>query len=112
MKVADILRFAHERGEPIFSFEFLPPKTEDGIRQLLETVEALRPLGPTFASVTYGAGGSTRQRTLELVTRLKRETEIEAAAHVTCGGPLASGARARPRRDGGRWYPERPRVSR
>jgi methylenetetrahydrofolate reductase (NADPH) len=84
MKVADILRFAHERGEPIFSFEFLPPKTEDGIRQLLETGEVLRPLGPTFVSVTYGAEGSTRQRTLELVTQLKREIEIEAVAHITC----------------------------
>ncbi len=86
MKVTDILRFARERGEPIFSFEFFPPRTDDGVRQLFETVEALRPLGPAFVSVTYGAGGSTRQRTLELVTRLKRETEVEAMAHVTCAG--------------------------
>ena len=86
MKVVDILRFARERGEPIFSFEFFPPKTEDGVRQLFQTVEALRPLGPAFVSVTYGAGGSTRQRTLDLVTRLKRETEIEAMAHITCVG--------------------------
>jgi methylenetetrahydrofolate reductase (NADPH) len=81
-----MLRFARERGEPVFSFEFFPPKTEEGVRQLFETVEALRPLGPAFVSVTYGAGGSTRQRTLELVTRLKRETEVEAMAHVTCVG--------------------------
>ncbi|OFX24095.1 MAG: methylenetetrahydrofolate reductase [NAD(P)H] [Anaeromyxobacter sp. RBG_16_69_14] len=86
MKVADILRFARERGEPVFSFEFFPPKTDDGVRQLFETVEALRPLGPAFVSVTYGAGGSTRQRTVELVTKLKRETEVEAVAHVTCAG--------------------------
>ncbi len=86
MKVVDILRFARERGEPIFSFEFFPPKTDEGVRQLFQTVEALRPLAPAFVSVTYGAGGSTRQRTLELVTRLKRETEIEAVAHVTCVG--------------------------
>jgi methylenetetrahydrofolate reductase (NADPH) len=86
VKVVDILRFARERGEPIFSFEFFPPKTDDGVRQLFQTVEALRPLGPAFVSVTYGAGGSTRQRTVELVTRLKRETEIEAVAHVTCVG--------------------------
>jgi methylenetetrahydrofolate reductase (NADPH) len=86
MKVVDILRFARERGEPVFSFEFFPPKTEDGVRQLFQTVEALRPLGPAFVSVTYGAGGSTRQRTLELVSRLKRETEIEAVAHLTCVG--------------------------
>ncbi len=86
MKVADILRFARERGEPVFSFEFFPPKTEDGVRQLFQTVEALRPLGPAFVSVTYGAGGSTRARTLEIVSRLKRETEVEAVAHVTCVG--------------------------
>ncbi len=86
MTVADILRFARERGEPVFSFEFFPPKTEEGVRQLFQTVEALRPLGPAFVSVTYGAGGSTRARTLEIVTRLKRETEVEAVAHVTCVG--------------------------
>ena len=62
MKVADILRFARERGEPVFSFEFFPPKTDEGVRQLFATVEALRPLGPAFVSVTYGAGGSTRAR--------------------------------------------------
>ncbi|HEX7624333.1 MAG TPA: methylenetetrahydrofolate reductase, partial [Anaeromyxobacteraceae bacterium] len=84
MKVTDILRFARERGEPVFSFEFFPPKTDDGVRQMFEAVEALRPLGPAFVSVTYGAGGSTRARTLELVTRLKRETEVEAVAHLTC----------------------------
>ncbi|WP_242335718.1 MULTISPECIES: methylenetetrahydrofolate reductase [NAD(P)H] [Anaeromyxobacter] len=86
MRISDLLRFARERGEPIFSFEFFPPKTDDGVRQLFETVEALRPLGPAYVSVTYGAGGSTRQRTLELVKRLKGETEVEAMAHVTCVG--------------------------
>jgi methylenetetrahydrofolate reductase (NADPH) len=86
VKVVDILRFARERGEPVFSFEFFPPRTDEGVRQLFETVEALRPLAPSFVSVTYGAGGSTRTRTVELVTRLKRETEIEAVAHVTCVG--------------------------
>ncbi len=86
MKVSDILRFSRERGEPVFSFEFFPPKTDEGVRQLFRTVEALRPLGPAFVSVTYGAGGSTRARTVDLVTRLKRETEMEAVAHVTCAG--------------------------
>jgi methylenetetrahydrofolate reductase (NADPH) len=86
VRVTDILRFARERGEPVFSFEFFPPKTDEGVRQLFETVEALRPLGPAFVSVTYGAGGSTRARTVDLVTRLKRETEVEAVAHVTCAG--------------------------
>jgi methylenetetrahydrofolate reductase (NADPH) len=86
VRITDLLRFARERGDPIFSFEFFPPKTEDGVRALFETVEALRPLGPAYVSVTYGAGGSTRARTVELVKRLKRENEVEAMAHVTCVG--------------------------
>jgi len=86
VRITDLLRFARERGEPIFSFEFFPPKTDEGVRALFETVEALRPLGPAYVSVTYGAGGSTRARTLELVKRLKRESEVEAMAHVTCVG--------------------------
>ena len=86
MRISDLLRFARERGEPIFSFEFFPPKTDEGVRALFATVEALRPLGPAYVSVTYGAGGSTRQRTVELVKRLKRENEVEAMAHVTCAG--------------------------
>lgn len=86
MRIIDLLRFARERGEPIFSFEFFPPKTEEGERALFETVEALRPLGPAYVSVTYGAGGSTRAKTVELVKRLRRETEVEAMAHVTCVG--------------------------
>ncbi len=86
MRISDLLRFARERGEPIFSFEFFPPKTDDGVRALFETVETLRPLGPAYVSVTYGAGGSTRVKTLDLVKRLKRESEVEAMAHVTCVG--------------------------
>jgi len=86
VKITELLRHARERGEPVFSFEFFPPKTADGERALFETVEALRPLGPAYVSVTYGAGGSTRLKTVELVKRLKRESEVEAMAHVTCVG--------------------------
>jgi methylenetetrahydrofolate reductase (NADPH) len=86
VKITDILRFARERAEPIFSFEFFPPKTAEGERALFDTVEALRPLGPAYVSVTYGAGGSTRQKTVDLVKRLKRDSEVEAMAHVTCVG--------------------------
>ncbi len=86
MRVTDILRSARERGEPIFSFEFFPPRTDEGQRQLFATVEALGPLGPAFVSMTYGAGGTTRARSIELATRLKRETGVEAVAHLTCGG--------------------------
>ena len=81
-----MFRFAAERGEPVFSFEFFPPKNDTGVAALFDTLRALRPLGPSFVSVTWGAGGSSRGRTLEMVTRIKRETEIEAMAHVTCVG--------------------------
>src|SRR5215469_6328645 len=74
------------RGRPTFSFEFFPPKTEDAARQLEQTIADLRPLQPSFVSVTYGAGGSTRERTIEIVTRVKRETGIESMAHLTCVG--------------------------
>ncbi len=86
MKITDLLRFARERGEPVFSFEFFPPRTEQGVAALFQAVEALRPLAPAYVCVTYGAGGSTRARTLELVKRLKHEVEVEAMAHITCVG--------------------------
>jgi methylenetetrahydrofolate reductase (NADPH) len=86
MRITDMIRFAAERGEPVFSFEFFPPKNDAGVATLFESLHALRPLGPSFVSVTWGAGGSTRGRTLEMVTRIKRETEIEAMAHLTCVG--------------------------
>jgi methylenetetrahydrofolate reductase (NADPH) len=73
-------------GAPAFSFEFFPPKTEQGVANLFETVSALRDLEPAFVSVTYGAGGSTRELTLELVARIRREAGIEAMAHLTCVG--------------------------
>jgi methylenetetrahydrofolate reductase (NADPH) len=82
MQIKDLLA----RGRPTFSFEFFPPKTEEAARQLEQTIAQLRELKPTFVSVTYGAGGSTRERTIEIVTRVKREAGIEAMAHLTCVG--------------------------
>ncbi|NBD10991.1 MULTISPECIES: methylenetetrahydrofolate reductase [NAD(P)H] [Corallococcus] len=73
-------------SRPSFSFEFFPPKTDAGVAALLRTVEELAPLDPGFVSVTYGAGGSTRDRTVELVTHIKQHTGIEAMAHLTCVG--------------------------
>jgi methylenetetrahydrofolate reductase (NADPH) len=73
-------------SNPCFSFEFFPPKTDEGTANLLKTLEDLAPLEPGFVSVTYGAGGSTRDRTVDLVTRIKRTTGIEAMAHLTCVG--------------------------
>ena len=86
MRISDLLQFAAERGEPVFSFEFFPPRTDEGRAAFVDAVRRLRPLGPGFVSVTWGAGGSTRGRTLEMVMCCKREFEIEAMAHVTCAG--------------------------
>ena len=80
MKIADIYR----RTQPAISFEFFPPKTDDAELKLFETVETLRPLKPSFVSVTYGAMGSTRSNTLRIVEQIKSKTGIEAAAHLTC----------------------------
>lgn len=77
-------RLAHKR--PVFSFEFFPPKTEKGEAVLWRSLEQLAPLSPDFVSVTYGAGGSTRTRTLDIVARIKRELGIEPMAHLTCVG--------------------------
>src|SRR5947208_3544377 len=82
MKIKELLT----RGRPTFSFEFFPPKSEEAARQLEQTITELQPLKPSFVSVTYGAGGSTRERTIEIVTKVKRETGIEAMAHLTCAG--------------------------
>jgi methylenetetrahydrofolate reductase (NADPH) len=66
------------------SFEFFPPKTEEMEKQLWQSVKRLEPLGPSFVSVTYGAGGSTRERTHATVRRIRNETAIAPAAHLTC----------------------------
>src|SRR4051812_27477503 len=71
---------------PSFSFEFFPPKTEEGERNLWNAIAALKPLGPDYVSVTYGAGGSTRDKTLDIVERIRREYGLEAMAHFTCVG--------------------------
>ena len=59
---------------PVFSIEFFPPKTPAGVEQLFETVQALKPLGPDYVSVTYGAGGATRDGTVEIAERIKSDT--------------------------------------
>jgi methylenetetrahydrofolate reductase (NADPH) len=71
---------------PCFSFEFFPPKTDAGVVSLFDTLRELKELEPDFVSVTYGAGGSTQQRTTEIVSRIKRDVGIEAMAHLTCVG--------------------------
>src|SRR5437588_8288682 len=74
------------KGEPTFSFEFFPPKTEQGEGNLRATLEDLRALAPDFVSVTYGAGGSTRDKTVELTKWIKQDLRIEAMAHLSCVG--------------------------
>ena len=79
VKISDILR----QGRSI-SFEFFPPKTEEAEATLERTLHELEPLAPSYVSVTYGAGGTTRERTHDIVTRINRETGMTAMAHLTC----------------------------
>jgi methylenetetrahydrofolate reductase (NADPH) len=73
-----------DAGPPRVSFEFFPPKTEEMETRLWEVIKRLEPLAPRFVSVTYGAGGSTRERTHATVRRIRGETSLEPAAHLTC----------------------------
>jgi methylenetetrahydrofolate reductase (NADPH) len=83
-RALDAPLFADLSGDIGVSFEFFPPKTEKMETQLWEAIQTLAPLGPRFVSVTYGAGGSTRERTHATVARIQRETPLSAAAHLTC----------------------------
>jgi methylenetetrahydrofolate reductase (NADPH) len=78
--------FAEPRGDIEVSFEFFPPKSDAMAETLWRSIETLAPLHPRFVSVTYGAGGSTRERTHATVARLVRETDLTPAAHLTCVG--------------------------
>lgn len=75
---------------PSISFEFFPPKTDEGEAKLWATIAALQPLAPTFVSVTYGAGGSSRDRTVGITARIQAETSITSMAHLTCVNATAS----------------------
>ena len=82
MRIAEIL----EQRRPVFSFEFFPPKTEEGQRTLGASLEVLRDDAPDFVSMTYGAGGTTRNSTVELTRWIKQDLGIEAMAHLSCVG--------------------------
>ncbi len=82
MRISDKLGTGH----PVFSFEFFPPKTEQGEHDLWAVLQELTELKPSFVSVTYGAGGSTRSKTVSLTQRIQNELGIDALAHLTCVG--------------------------
>lgn len=83
MRIGDL----YEHGRPVFSFEFFPPKTDESVEELLRTVRELKEVSnPDWVSVTYGAGGSTRSRTLDCVRRVQTELGIPAMAHLACMG--------------------------
>ena len=82
MKIRDIFKTTR----PTISFEFFPPRDEAAMNNLLETLSRLRDLRPSFTSCTYGAGGSTRARTLEVTLKIKQQFGLEAMAHFTCVG--------------------------
>ncbi len=89
MRISDAL--AAQR--PFFSFEFFPPKNDEAHAQLLETARTLRELRPAFVSVTYGAGGSTRSRTVEVSKQIRHDVGLNVMAHVTCVGSSRSDLR-------------------
>ncbi len=82
MKISDILKTTR----PTISFEFFPPKNDEAMANLLETLARLHELRPSFATCTYGAGGGTRARTLEVTLKIKEQFGLEAMAHFTCVG--------------------------
>jgi methylenetetrahydrofolate reductase (NADPH) len=90
MRISERLR----SRAPFFSFEFFPPKTDAGVASLMDALATLRALEPAYVSVTYGAGGSTRDRSVEIAKRIKHEVGIEVLAHVTCAGSTADQLRA------------------
>ena len=83
---ASTIRELIASGERSFSFEFFPPKDEEGERQLWKAIRELEPLQPTFVSVTYGAGGSTRDRTVRVIERIAHDTSMTPVGHLTCVG--------------------------
>lgn len=90
MRIRELL----STGQPCISFEFFPPKDEAGFARLRQTLASLRELRPTYVSVTYGAGGSTRRQTLELVTRIHDDYGVTPMAHLTCLGASRDEIRA------------------
>ncbi|MBN2509762.1 MAG: methylenetetrahydrofolate reductase, partial [Spirochaetales bacterium] len=78
---------SHTKYRPTISFEFFPPKTEKGARNLFTRIqEDFLPLKPSYISITYGAGGATRDLTKSTILRIKKETQVKVVSHLTCVG--------------------------
>lgn len=90
MHISEIL----EKDRTVLSFEFFPPKTEDGAKILFENINELIPLNPGYVSVTYGAGGTTRELTHKLIMKIKNDTKLTVVAHLTCVGATHNEIRA------------------
>lgn len=82
MRITEII----QARRPVFSLEFFPPKSPEDMNNLFQTLKEVKSLNPGFVSVTYGAGGGTKDKTLEIVERAKSEIGLESAAHLTCAG--------------------------
>jgi methylenetetrahydrofolate reductase (NADPH) len=92
--VARIDEIIAGKSAPVFSFEFFPPKSDEGEANLRRALRELAPLAPDFVSVTYGAGGTTRDRTVDIVASLRQEFGLEAMAHFTCVNATVDDLRA------------------
>lgn len=83
-KIIDVMNKYMEEGKPFFSFEFFPPKTPDGVDNLFERMDRMVSYGPTFCDITWGAGGSTADLTLDIADRMQNEINVECMMHLTC----------------------------
>jgi hypothetical protein len=83
-KIIDVLKKKIEAGETFYSFEYFPPKTDEGVQNLYERQLRMVKLGPAFCDITWGAGGSTADLTLDIATRMQKEVGMECMMHLTC----------------------------
>lgn len=83
-KIVDVMNEYMKEGKPFFSFEYFPPKTPDGVDNLFERMDRMVSYGPTFCDITWGAGGSTAELTLDIADRMQNEINVECMMHLTC----------------------------
>ena len=83
-KIIEVMNGYMKEGKPFFSFEFFPPKTEDGVDNLFERMDRMVSYSPTFCDITWGAGGSTADLTLDIADRMQNEVNVECMMHLTC----------------------------